>query len=90
MNDYVAAYHDAVLLVGQVMRDIVRNNQSHGQEMDYVNVNYFRNISFNGRGMDEDSLSCCASRTQGGVPAVARWRLCTPTLLSFDGLLSHE
>lgn len=56
MNDYVAAYHDAVLLVGQVMREIVRNNHSHGQEMEFVNVNYFRNISFNGRGMDEDQL----------------------------------
>lgn len=56
MNDYVAAYHDAVLLVGQVMREIVRNNKSHSQEMEFVNVNYFRNISFNGRGVDEDLL----------------------------------
>lgn len=55
MNDYVAAYHDAVLLVGQVMRQIIRNNQSHSQEMDFVSVNHFRNISFNGRGMDQDS-----------------------------------
>lgn len=52
MNDYIAAYHDAVLLIGLVMRDIFRQNQSQIQEMEYVNVNYFRNISFNGREMD--------------------------------------
>lgn len=72
MNDYVAAYHDAVLLVGQVMREIGRNNHLHSLEMEYVNVNYFRNISFNGRGKDEDLLSYCVSWTQGRVPAVAR------------------
>ncbi|XP_075890888.1 guanylyl cyclase C [Nelusetta ayraudi] len=48
MNDFVAAYHDAVLLIGQVMRNIARQNQSQMQEMEYVNANYFRNVSFNG------------------------------------------
>ncbi|XP_032358108.1 heat-stable enterotoxin receptor [Etheostoma spectabile] len=48
MNDYMAAYHDSVLLVGQVMRYIAKNNPSEIQQMEFVNVNYFRNISFNG------------------------------------------
>ncbi|KAM4524085.1 guanylyl cyclase C [Odontesthes bonariensis] len=50
MNDYMAAYHDSVLKLGQVMREIARKNQSEIQEMEYVNVNYFRNTSFNGLG----------------------------------------
>ncbi|KAG7507192.1 heat-stable enterotoxin receptor-like [Solea senegalensis] len=50
MNDYMSAYHDAVLLIGQVMRDIVSKPPSEIQQMDFVNVNYFRNISFNGTG----------------------------------------
>lgn len=49
MNDYIAAYHDAVLLIGQVMRDILRQSPAQEEEMDYVNANYFRNISFTGR-----------------------------------------
>lgn len=61
MNDYVAAYHDAVLLIGQVMREIMRQNQSQSQEMEYVNVNYFRNISFNGR---RRRCCCCKSFVQ--------------------------
>ncbi|XP_044034337.1 heat-stable enterotoxin receptor isoform X2 [Siniperca chuatsi] len=48
MNDYMAAYHDSVLLIGQVMREIVEKPQSEIQQMEFVNVNYFRNISFNG------------------------------------------
>ncbi|XP_039990328.1 heat-stable enterotoxin receptor [Xiphias gladius] len=48
MNDYMAAYHDAVLLIGQVMRDIVEKPQSEIQQMEFVNANYFRNTSFNG------------------------------------------
>lgn len=48
MNDYMAAYHDAVLLVGQVMRDIAIRNPAEMQGMEYVNTNYFRNVSFNG------------------------------------------
>uniref|UniRef100_A0A8C7WLU1 Guanylate cyclase n=1 Tax=Oryzias sinensis TaxID=183150 RepID=A0A8C7WLU1_9TELE len=50
MNDYMAAYHDAVLLVGQVMRDIAIRNPAEMQGMEYVNTNYFRNVSFNGIG----------------------------------------
>lgn len=49
MNDYMAAYHDAVLLIGQVMRKIVEKNQSEVHQMEFVNVNYFRNISFSGK-----------------------------------------
>ncbi|XP_028990788.1 guanylyl cyclase C isoform X2 [Betta splendens] len=44
MNDYVAAYHDAVLLVGRVMRDI----RWDIERTEFVNVNYFRNIVFSG------------------------------------------
>uniref|UniRef100_A0AAQ6ANK7 Guanylate cyclase n=1 Tax=Amphiprion ocellaris TaxID=80972 RepID=A0AAQ6ANK7_AMPOC len=49
MNDYMAAYHDAVLLIGQVIREIREKNQSEIAQMDYVNSNYFRNIRFNGK-----------------------------------------
>ncbi|XP_068610409.1 guanylyl cyclase C [Brachionichthys hirsutus] len=52
MNDYMAAYHDAVLLIGQVMRRIVQKNQSEILQMEYVNANNFRNISFNGSAGD--------------------------------------
>ncbi|XP_037611855.1 heat-stable enterotoxin receptor [Sebastes umbrosus] len=48
MNDYMAAYHDSVLLIGEVMREIVEKPQWEIQQMEYVNVNYFRNLSFNG------------------------------------------
>ncbi|KAM3592831.1 uncharacterized protein V6R79_026092 [Siganus canaliculatus] len=48
MNDYMAAYHDAVLFIGQVMRKIIESPQSDIMNMEFVNVNYFRNISFNG------------------------------------------
>uniref|UniRef100_A0A8C3AZ88 Guanylyl cyclase C n=1 Tax=Cyclopterus lumpus TaxID=8103 RepID=A0A8C3AZ88_CYCLU len=48
MNDYMAAYHDSVLLIGEVMREIAKKPQSEIQQMEFVNVNYFRNISFNG------------------------------------------
>lgn len=48
MNDYMAAYHDSLMLVGQVMREIARKNQSEMQMMEYVNSDYFRNVSFNG------------------------------------------
>lgn len=48
MNDYIAAYHDAVLLVGQVMRNISAKNLSEIENMEYFNTKYFRNISFNG------------------------------------------
>ncbi|XP_030611069.1 heat-stable enterotoxin receptor [Archocentrus centrarchus] len=48
MNDYMAAYHDSVLFIGQVMRKIAEINHSELQEMDFVNTNYFRNASFDG------------------------------------------
>ncbi|XP_071384314.1 guanylyl cyclase C, partial [Centroberyx affinis] len=48
MNDYMAAYHDSVLRVGEVMREIYQKDQSEIQQMESVNVNYFRNVSFNG------------------------------------------
>lgn len=48
MNDYIAAYHDAVLLVGQVMRNISAKNPSEIENMEYFNTKDFRNISFNG------------------------------------------
>lgn len=56
MNDYMAAYHDAVLLVGQVMRKIVEQNASEVEEMDFMDANYFRNTSFNGeKGRKEET-----------------------------------
>uniref|UniRef100_A0A3Q3L8C5 Guanylate cyclase n=1 Tax=Mastacembelus armatus TaxID=205130 RepID=A0A3Q3L8C5_9TELE len=48
MNDYMAAYHDAVLLVGRAMRDIIKKPPSELQDMEYVSVRYFRNTSFDG------------------------------------------
>lgn len=49
MNDYMAAYHDAVLLIGQMMRKIVEKNHSDVQQMDFFSVNFFRGISFTGK-----------------------------------------
>ncbi|XP_056325505.1 guanylyl cyclase C [Danio aesculapii] len=48
MNDYIAAYHDAVLLFGQVMRNIQKTGSLDIQDMDSVSMNYFRNVSFEG------------------------------------------
>uniref|UniRef100_A0A4W4FEF6 Guanylate cyclase n=1 Tax=Electrophorus electricus TaxID=8005 RepID=A0A4W4FEF6_ELEEL len=48
MNDYIAAYHDGVLLFGQVMRTIWGTPTSELSDIDAVNINYFRDISFNG------------------------------------------
>ncbi|XP_056286434.1 guanylyl cyclase C [Pseudoliparis swirei] len=48
MNDYIAAYHDSVLLIGEVMRELAKRPPSEIQQMEFVNVNHFRNISFNG------------------------------------------
>ncbi|XP_060794953.1 guanylyl cyclase C [Neoarius graeffei] len=45
MNDYIAAYHDAVLLFGQVMRKIW---QTPVLDVNSVNITYFRNVSFKG------------------------------------------
>lgn len=49
MNDYIAAYHDAVLLFKQVMRTIWKMPSSDIQDMESVSMNYFRNVSFKGR-----------------------------------------
>lgn len=49
MNDYMAAYHDSVILIGKVMREIVEKPHWEIQQMEFVNVNYFRNTTFNGR-----------------------------------------
>lgn len=46
INDYIAAYHDAVLLFGHVIRNIMAS--SDFQQMETVSINYFRNVSFNG------------------------------------------
>ncbi|XP_696628.5 guanylyl cyclase C isoform X1 [Danio rerio] len=48
MNDYIAAYHDAVLLFGQVMRNIQKSGSLDIQDMESVSMNYFRNVSFTG------------------------------------------
>ncbi|CAN9508980.1 unnamed protein product [Ophioblennius macclurei] len=48
MNDYIAAYHDAVLLIGLVMREIAVNNQSEMLQMEYMKTSYFRNRTFEG------------------------------------------
>ncbi|XP_029933944.1 heat-stable enterotoxin receptor [Myripristis murdjan] len=48
MNDYMAAYHDSVLLVGKVMSSILEKPMSEIQYIQSVNVNYFRNITFDG------------------------------------------
>ncbi|CAK6961716.1 guanylyl cyclase C [Scomber scombrus] len=48
MTDYMAAYHDSVLLIGGVMREITKKSPSEMHDMQYVNVNYFRNTSFEG------------------------------------------
>uniref|UniRef100_A0A8C8ML51 Guanylate cyclase n=1 Tax=Oncorhynchus tshawytscha TaxID=74940 RepID=A0A8C8ML51_ONCTS len=48
MNDYMAAYHDAVLLFGQVMRKIWSKPESELNRTEVVNINHFRNISFDG------------------------------------------
>jgi len=48
MNDYIAAYHDAVLLFRQVMMNIWNTAFSDIQDIESVSMNYFRNISFKG------------------------------------------
>lgn len=57
MNDYMAAYHDAVLLIGQVMREIVETNHSEVHQMEFVHVNNFRNISFSGKEGERGEIS---------------------------------
>uniref|UniRef100_A0A8C9VSC3 Guanylate cyclase n=1 Tax=Scleropages formosus TaxID=113540 RepID=A0A8C9VSC3_SCLFO len=46
-NDYLAAYHDAVLLFGQVMRKLWSATPLTEQKR-FVDIRYFRNISFTG------------------------------------------
>ncbi|RXN04668.1 heat-stable enterotoxin receptor-like protein [Labeo rohita] len=48
MNDYIAAYHDAVLMFKQVMRSIWNMPSSEIEDMESVSMNYFRNVSFTG------------------------------------------
>uniref|UniRef100_A0A672FPX7 Guanylate cyclase n=1 Tax=Salarias fasciatus TaxID=181472 RepID=A0A672FPX7_SALFA len=48
MNDYIAAYHDSVLLIGLVMREIAANNRSEMLQMEYMKTDYFRNRTFLG------------------------------------------
>uniref|UniRef100_A0A8C7CTJ3 Guanylate cyclase n=1 Tax=Oncorhynchus kisutch TaxID=8019 RepID=A0A8C7CTJ3_ONCKI len=48
MNDYMAAYHDAVLMFGQVMRKLWNKPESELNPMEVVNINHFRNVSFDG------------------------------------------
>ncbi|XP_051928284.1 guanylyl cyclase C isoform X1 [Hippocampus zosterae] len=48
MNDYMAAYHDSVLLVGRVIREIIAKPHPGANHMPYVTVNYLRNTSFDG------------------------------------------
>ncbi|XP_061912164.1 guanylyl cyclase C-like isoform X1 [Entelurus aequoreus] len=45
MNDYMAAYHDSVLLVSRAIKEI---SQKPHSEHYHVNVNYLRNTSFDG------------------------------------------
>lgn len=47
MNDYVAAYHDAVLLFKQVMMTTRKMPSLEIQES--FSMNYFRNLSFKGK-----------------------------------------
>uniref|UniRef100_A0A8C8LV62 Guanylate cyclase n=1 Tax=Oncorhynchus tshawytscha TaxID=74940 RepID=A0A8C8LV62_ONCTS len=48
MNDYMAAYHDAVLMFGQVMRKLWNKPESELNPMEVVSINHFRNVSFDG------------------------------------------
>ncbi|KAJ8406660.1 hypothetical protein AAFF_G00295760 [Aldrovandia affinis] len=50
MNDYVAAYRDGVLLLGQVMRNLWKESPPPSG-LESVPIYHFRNLSFNG--MDE-------------------------------------
>ncbi|CDQ89068.1 unnamed protein product [Oncorhynchus mykiss] len=56
MNDYMAAYHDAVLMFGQVMRKLW--NKPELNPMEVVNINHFRNVSFDGKRPRSNTSSC--------------------------------
>jgi len=48
LNDYVVAYHDAVVLFGKMMRDnlLAMKKQSYGESSDIIP---FRNMTFDGK-----------------------------------------
>uniref|UniRef100_A0AAV2M5V5 Uncharacterized protein n=1 Tax=Knipowitschia caucasica TaxID=637954 RepID=A0AAV2M5V5_KNICA len=48
MNDYMAAYHDAVLFIGEVVRKIVKDRQLERRVDPFIAASLFRNTSFNG------------------------------------------
>ncbi|XP_036408707.1 heat-stable enterotoxin receptor [Megalops cyprinoides] len=49
INDYVAGYHDGVLLFGHVLRETLRRGE--GSEMaEILKINPFRNVTFSGMG----------------------------------------
>ncbi|KAK7939976.1 hypothetical protein WMY93_003302 [Mugilogobius chulae] len=48
MNDYMAAYHDAVLFIGEVIRKIVQLPYSERTNDTFLHASLFRNTSFNG------------------------------------------
>ncbi len=57
MNDYMATYHDSVLLISKVMRQIIEKPPSELQEMEFVSTNYFRNSAFRGKeGKNESKI----------------------------------
>ncbi|XP_031417083.1 heat-stable enterotoxin receptor isoform X2 [Clupea harengus] len=47
-NYYTAAYHDAVLLVGKVMRKIFNTSTGELDNKEELNINFFRNKTFQG------------------------------------------
>uniref|UniRef100_A0A8C5GWQ2 Guanylate cyclase n=1 Tax=Gouania willdenowi TaxID=441366 RepID=A0A8C5GWQ2_GOUWI len=49
MNDYMAAYHDSVLLIGIVMKEIAAQNHGDIHNLEVLNSKYFRNRTFSGR-----------------------------------------
>ncbi|CAL8283980.1 unnamed protein product [Merluccius merluccius] len=50
MNDYMAAYHDSVLYIGDVMRQIWGDSPNGVETLKSINKSYFRNITFYGEG----------------------------------------
>uniref|UniRef100_A0A8C5GXG3 Guanylate cyclase n=1 Tax=Gouania willdenowi TaxID=441366 RepID=A0A8C5GXG3_GOUWI len=46
MNDYMAAYHDSVLLIGIVMKEIAAQNHGDIHNLEVLNSKYFRNRTF--------------------------------------------
>ncbi|KAJ0015737.1 hypothetical protein NQD34_014027 [Periophthalmus magnuspinnatus] len=48
MNDYIAAYHDAVLFIGEVIRKMVPKTNLERKSAPFLYASLFRNNSFNG------------------------------------------